>query len=139
MNLHKIVRGSINAVHPDETVQILRSLGSKPDEDGRPVTHYLRLVDVPAQIQSESDAALFHANMAGQNTIVRKIYLFSPKDPKRQPASIFRPLSRSGDYIVQKDGTVWLVNAVVENFADVHWVCVRATLQVKPPEGVDWL
>ena len=34
LNLHKVVRGAINAVHPDEEVQILHSLGSTPDENG---------------------------------------------------------------------------------------------------------
>lgn len=139
LNLHGIVRGAINAVHPDVTVQVLRSVGSRPNEDGKPVPSFERLFGVRAQIQSENDAALFHANMAGQNTITRKIYLYTPKDYAKQPASIFRPLSRSGDYIVQEDGTVWLVNAVTENFAGVNWVSVRATLQVHPPEGVEWL
>ena len=109
------------------------------NEDGKPVPTFERLSDVRAQIQSENDAALFHADMAGANTITRKIYLYSPKGAALQPASLFRPLSRSGDYIVQEDGTVWMVNAVIENFAGVGWVSVRATLQVKPPEGVEWL
>lgn len=139
LNLHSFVRGAINSVHPDVRVQVARSVGSKPNEEGRPVPYFERLYDVRAQIQSENDAALFHAEMAGANTITRKIYLFSPKDFFRQPTSGFRPLSRSGDYIIQEDGTVWYVNAVVENFASVGWVSVRATLQVTPPEGVVWV
>ena len=139
LNLHGIVRGAITSVHPDVKVQVVRSCGSKPDEDGRPVSCYERIYDVRAQIQSENDAALFHADMAGANTITRKIYLFAPKDAARQPASVFRPLSRSGDYIVQEDGTVWMVNAVTENFAGVGWVSVRATLQVTAPKGIEWV
>nr|DAH44249.1 MAG TPA: head closure knob [Caudoviricetes sp.] len=139
LNLHGIVRGAITSVHPDVMVQLLRSKGSRPNEDGKPVPTFERLSGIRAQIQSENDAALFHADMAGANTITRKIYLFSPKSTALQPASPFRPLSRSGDYVVQKDGTVWMVNAVIENFADVGWVSVRATLQVKPPDGVEWL
>lgn len=139
LNLHGIVRGAITSVHPDVMVQLLRSKGSRPNEDGKPVPTFERLSGIRAQIQSENDAALFHADMAGANTITRKIYLFSPKSAALQPASPFRPLSRSGDYVVQEDGTVWMVNAVIENFAGVGWVSVRATLQVKPPEGVEWL
>lgn len=33
LNLHGIVRGAINALHPDVDVQIVRSLGSQPDEN----------------------------------------------------------------------------------------------------------
>ena len=138
LNLHHIVRGAINAVNPDVTVQILRSAGSKPDESGFAVPSFDRLYDVPTQIQSEGDAALFHADMAGANTVVRRIYLYTPKARDEQPAGIWRPLARSGDYIVQEDGTTWLVSAVIENFAGVHWLCVRATLQVNPPKGVEY-
>lgn len=138
LNLHQVVRGAINALHPDEEVQIVRSLGSQPDENGFAVTRYTRFTGVLAQIQSESDAALFHANMAGSNSIVRRIYLFTPKSEAEQPAGIFRPLTRSGDYIVQRSGLVWLVTAIIENFAGVNWICVRATMQIEPPEGVEW-
>lgn len=139
LNLHKVVRGSINAIHPDVRVQILRSEGSRPDENGFAVPTYVRLFGVTAQIQSESDNSLFHADMAGANTLTRRIWLFAPKGFEHQPASIFRPLARSGDYIVQEDGTVWLISAVVENFSGVGWVSVRATMQVNPPNGVEYL
>lgn len=94
---------------------------------------------VMAQVQSEGDAALFHADMAGANSIVRKFYLFAPKDFAKQTAGIFRPLSRAGDYILRKDGTVWAVDAVLENFSGVNWLSVRATLQLNPPQGIVWL
>lgn len=138
LNLHGIVRGAINSVHPDEEVQIVRSSGSVPDESGFAVPEFVHLTGIMAQIQSESDAALFHADMAGANSIVRRIYLFTPRDVSDQPAGIFRPLTRSGDYIVQRDGTVWLVTAIIENFAGVNWICVRATMQIEPPEGIVW-
>ena len=89
-------------------------------------------------MQSEGDAALFHADKAGANSIVRRFYLFTPKAFADQPAGIFRPLSRAGDYIIRKDGTVWAVDAVIDNFAGVNWLCVRATLQVQPPKGIEW-
>lgn len=138
LNLHHVVRGAINAVHPDEPVQLFRALGSEPDENGFAQPQYKRLKGIKAQVQSEGDAALFHADMAGQNSIVRRFYLYAPKDFKGQTADIFRPLSRSGDYILRQDGTVWAVDAVIENFSGVNWLCVRATLQLEPPEGVVW-
>lgn len=139
LNLHKVVRGAINAVHPDEEVQLLHSKGSIPDENGFAVPQYERIVGAKAQVQSEGDAALFHADMAGANSVVRRFYLFAPKDFANQTAGIFRPLARSGDYIIRTDGTVWAVDAVIENFSGVNWLSVRATLQLKPPKGVEWL
>lgn len=139
LNLHAVVRGSINAIHPDEEVQLLHSTGSVPDENGFAAPQYERTMGVMAQVQSEGDAALFHADMAGANSIVRKFYLFAPKDFVKQTAGIFRPLSRAGDYILRKDGTVWAVDAVLENFSGVNWLSVRATLQLSPPQGIVWL
>lgn len=139
LNLHRIVRSSINAVNADTDVQVLRSLGSLPDDEGRPVPRFERLTGVRAQVQSEKDASLFHADMVGANTITRRIYLYAPDDPAKAVGSGFRPLSKSGDYIVMRDGTVWMVNAVVENFSASGWVSVRAQLQVRPPEGIEWL
>ena len=100
LNLHAVVRGSINAIHPDEEVQLLHSTGSVPDENGFAAPQYERTMGVMAQVQSEGDAALFHADMAGANSIVRKFYLFAPKDFAKQTAGIFRPLSRAGDCMV---------------------------------------
>ena len=130
LNLHAVVRGSINAIHPDEEVQLLHSTGSVPDENGFAAPQYERTMGVMAQVQSEGDAA---------NSIVRKFYLFAPKDFAKQTAGIFRPLSRAGDYILRKDGTVWAVDAVLENFSGVNWLSVRATLQLSPPQGIVWL
>ncbi len=138
LNLHHIVRGAINAIHPDEEVQLMRSEGSKPDESGFAQPVYKRLIGIRAQVQSEGDAALFHADMAGKNSLVRRFYLYAPKSFKKQASGIFRPLSRAGDYIIRRDCTVWAVDAVIENFSGVHWVCVRATLQLERPQGVEW-
>lgn len=65
LNLHAVVRRSINAIHPDEEVQLLHSTGSVPDENGFAAPQYERTMGVMAQVQSEGDAALFHADMAG--------------------------------------------------------------------------
>lgn len=135
LNLHKVVRGAITAVHPDITVELLRSLGQEIDDSGFSRPQYAPLASVKAQVQSEGDVALFHSDHVGMNSVVRKIYLFAPSDMALQAASIVRPLSRTGDYIRMPDKTWWLVIAVVENFSGVNWVCVRAQLQVEPPTG----
>lgn len=136
-NLHQIVRGAISINHPDETVGIVRSTGQENDGSGFVTPQYAELEEVQAQVQSLSDAALYHANMAGQNEIVRRVYLYAPSNMSEQASGIFRPLSRNGDFLRRSDGTWWLVDAVLDNFSDVGWVCVRVVLQVLPPEGYE--
>lgn len=89
LNLHAVVRGSINAIHPDEEVQLLHSTGSVPDENGFAAPQYERTMGVMAQVQSEGDAALFHADMAGANSIVRKFYLFARRTLQNRPRASF--------------------------------------------------
>lgn len=135
LNLHQVVRGAITSVHPDIDVELLRSVGNDIDDSGFSLPQYAPIQRIRAQVQSEGDAALFHSDHVGMNSIIRKIYLFAPKEMALQAASIVRPLSRTGDYIRMPDGTWWLVIAVLENFSGVNWIGVRAQLQVEPPTG----
>lgn len=68
LNLHRIVRGAINAAHPDEEVQIMHSEGSVPDEQGFARPLFSRITGVMAQVQSEGDAALSTAAQANTNS-----------------------------------------------------------------------
>lgn len=137
LNLHHIVRGAINAVHPDELLELVRSVGQDVSDDGFVVPCYAALKEIHGQVQTESEATLHFADMVGQNEHTRKIYLYAPKNLCKQAASIFRPLCRNGDFIRRADGTWWLITAVTENFSGVGWVCVRAVLQVNPPEQIE--
>ena len=128
MNLHAVVRSVIPAVHPDEAVTWYRSTGQTASGYGLVERSYAAGVQLVAQVQSEGDAALYYANRAGENSIVRKFYLTA--DPANPPASLVRPESRSGDFIRRRDGRFWYVDAVLEDFsANASWVCVRASLQ----------
>lgn len=128
MNLHAIVRSVIPAVHPDEAVTWYRSTGQTAMDWGQVSRTYAEGVPLVAQVQSEGDAALFYANRAAENSIVRKFYLMA--DPATPPAGIVRIEARSGDFILRRDGTWWYVDAVTEDFsANAGWVSVRGVLQ----------
>ena len=128
MNLHTVVRSVIPAVHPDEAVTWYRSTGQQAVDWGQVSRSYAAGVQLVAQVQSEGDAALYYANRAGENSIIRKFYLMA--DANTPPASIVRPEARSGDFIRRRDGRFWYVDAVLEDFsANADWVCVRGVLQ----------
>ena len=128
MNLHAIVRSAIPIVHPDEAVTWYRSTGQTATDWGQVVRSYADGVQLVAQVQSEGDAALYYANRAGENSIVRKFYLMA--DPATAPASLVRPEARGGDFLRRRDGRFWYVDAVEEDFsANASWACVRGVLQ----------
>lgn len=133
INLHNVVRSTITAVHPDEAVTLYRSIGMT-NVKGEIKATYAAGVFIKAQIQSVSDDALYHVNRAGQNDTTRKAYLFAENSTADKPASIVRPISRTGDIVRRADGTYWLVEAMLEDFSHANWVCVRIILQVKAPE-----
>ena len=128
MNLHAVVRSVIPAVHPDEPVTWYRSTGQVESNWGLVTRSYASGVQLVAQAQSEGDAALYYANRAGENSIIRKFYLMA--SPDTPPASIVRPEARSGDFLRRRDGSWWYVDAVTEDWsANAGWVCVRGVLQ----------
>lgn len=133
MNLHAIVRGAIQAVKPDTVLTLYRSLpGASVDARGLPVKLYAPGVHLRGNVQSEGDAALNFSEHAGQNTVVRRIYLYSDADPALRPWASWRPLSRAGDIIADEHGQQWHVDAVIEDFSADGWVSLRATLQNAP-------
>ena len=105
-----------------------RSTGQAESGYGLVTRSYAAGVALVAQVQSEGDAALYYANRAGENSIVRKFYLMASE--ATPPASIVRPEARGGDFLRRRDGRFWYVDAVLEDFsANAGWVCVRGVLQ----------
>ncbi len=133
LNLHHIVRGAITCNYADEEFSLYRSAGQET-ERGIVRAWYRPPERVLGNFQSEGDAALDHADMAGKNTIIRRLYLYSPKSRKARPWSVYRPLARSGDYIETARGEFWMVLAVLEDFSDAGWECLRCQLQTTPVE-----
>lgn len=133
MNLHNIVRGAINANLADVTLTYYRSLGER-EVDYMMQNAYAAPVSVKGSFQSEGDAALDHANLAGQNSITRKLYLYSSDSVTERPWGIYRPLARTGDYFLDANGAYWLVVAVEEDFSAAGWECLRVQMQDNDPE-----
>lgn len=133
MNLHAIVRGAITRVHDDQPFSILRSLPTTV-VNGVRVSQYEKIDGFAGNFQSEGDAALSYSNNAAQNTIVRRLYLYATDDRANRPWTIYRPLARSGDYIVNAKSEYWKVEAVVEDFSDDGWELLRVTFQQTEPK-----
>lgn len=130
VNLHRVVRGAITAIHSDETVQWY-GFSSQINLDGAITPLYFPPKSVKAQIQSESDDALYHSNNVGENEIMRRFYLYANGVVSR-PAGIIRPLGRAGDLLYRPvDATWWLITATIDDFSASGWACVRAVQQVE--------
>ena len=134
MNLHNIVRGAIQSNLPDEEFTLYRSIGQVNNDEGIMTASYSQGETIKGNFQSDSDAALHFSNMSAQNTIIRKLYVYATEDRETRPWSLYRPLSRTGDYIQDKRGDYWLVLAVTEDYSNVGWECLRVQLQQVRPE-----
>lgn len=139
LNLHAVVRGAINSLHPDISVMLYQSSGQTVGTGGQVQSIYAPGVIVQAQAQSEGPTTLFHADKVGQEEVNRKFYLFSSPEIEARIAGIVRPLTRGGDMFQVLDtetwlaGTWWLVDGVIEDFTRSGWCSVRAVMQVNAP------
>lgn len=133
MNLHDIVRGAINVNLEDQPFVLLRSLGSSV-VNGVRVSKYRKVEGLKGNFQSEGDAALNFSNNAAQNTIIRRLYLYADSDRSTRAWTIYRPLARAGDYVLNDKGEYWQVSAVIEDFSDAGWECLRVTFQQTDPK-----
>lgn len=132
LNLHAIVRPAISMNKADAPFTVFRSVGQK-NVRGVLTAIYERYNGYTGQFQSEGDSALYHAELGTQSTIIRKLYLYAPDNLKDRVWSVYRTQSRSGDFIRDQKGQYWSVTAVLEDFSECGWECVRVTLQqVKP-------
>lgn len=133
LNLHDIVRDAINYNNEDKPFTLYRSEGRQMHEGLTKVMHR-EIKGLKGQFQSEGDAALNFADMAGQNTQTRKLYLYASDDRQTRPWTIDRQLARTGDYLKDWQGHFWQVSAVVEDFSACGWEQLRITLQTQNPK-----
>ena len=133
LNLHDIVRPVIGANYPDQELTYYRSLGQTVNDEGVAVSSYAAGVPIMGNFQSEGDAALNYAGLVAENSIIRKLYVYASEDRTERPWGLYRLDVRNGDYIQDKRGDYWLVMAVLEDFSDVGWECLRVQLQQMPP------
>lgn len=138
MNLHHIVRGIIQTVHKDEPCYLIQAIGQS-NVKGIVTPVYKKPFKILAQIQpagSETLQMLEAFNVGGESM---QAFLYS--DPTLPVASVNRlPLTRGGDIVKRKDGTFWLVTAVLSDWTEEGWACVAITRQTSPPNfsNSDW-
>ena len=139
-NLHAMVRGMIQAVNPDQTVTLYRSLSMaddyRTDDEGRPVQGFETVAGVSANIQSESPTALYFADHLPRESVTRKAYLYANEDWLNKPFTGLRAFARGGDFVQMEDGTLWFIDSVMEDFSHVGWVSVRLVLQIEVPQAL---
>ena len=138
MNLHRLVRPAVTMLHPDEMVRLYQSAGSR-NVRGVLVPVYLAPVSLMAQVQGESDDQLFHANHAGQNSIIRRVYLLTNEI---KASGMLRTKAKGGDMIFREsDHSWWKVVAVINDFNEAAhadgWLALKVSLQIEPPKEID--
>jgi len=100
LNLHSLVRGAINSVHPEVKATLYRAAGQVNGPGGEIKPIYAPGEAITVQVQSEGPSVLAQVDRVGQEEVSRKFYLFSEPGPSRRVAGIVRPLSRGGDMIL---------------------------------------
>lgn len=136
MNLHNIVRSTINAVNADENVYLIQALGQE-NVKGRLIPKYAAAEAVKAQIQTLSPDELQALNDTLRTAHLRNFYLYSDTYAGHKPQGQMRITGKPEDFIFRvSDGTFWKIYTVSEDFAPAGWVCVGAALQQQVPDEV---
>lgn len=129
MNLHKLVRGVIPLVNPDQEVVILRSAGYTVDDTGRQTPRYAEPVTVRAQVQPVPETVLQHVEGYNQSSIYRNMYLMGDW------TGLSRATGQGGD-LVYWDGFAWLVDQVPEAWdPTAGWTLIRVVRQGLQPRA----
>lgn len=128
INLHAVVRGIIETLHPDENLLLYQNMGQTIGADGVVRNSYLPPRSVRGQVQNLTSEQLEHSERISTNTDQRRIYLFAP-DTYPTPAPMERYEARTGDMVQRENGEWLLVTCMADDFRRVGWVCLCATLQ----------
>ena len=138
LNLHRIVRSVITAVHPDEDCTLYQSAGQK-NVLGVVTTVYNPPQAIKANWQPLDSQTLQHLERIGDTKASEQVFLYSNTD---MPVSGVQrvPVTRTGDIIKRWDRTYWLVTSVIEDWSARGWANVGVTEQVTPPDfsASDW-
>ena len=138
INLHNIVRGAVNALHPDEAVLLLQS-GGVENVRGAIAPKFIQACLVCAQVQSLNPDELRSLENTARSRVTRKAWLHSPAPGGLAPSPLFRPLARAGDLLRRADATWWLVGSLIEDFSRSGWVCVGLAAQTEIPPAAQSL
>lgn len=126
MNLHNIVGNAISVLSPWIRASIQVSTGSSTDAAGKQAPAYRPPRDIQVKVQSltaDDLKQLDGLNIQGEK---RALYLTGNLE------GVLRPDHKGGDLVTLPDGTLWLVNLVLEDWHMTSgWVKVAVTRQRK--------
>lgn len=132
VNLHAVVRGAIESIHPDEECTLYQAIGQK-NIRGVVMPVYKEPQTIRANIQPLDTDALTHLDGTDDTSASEQAFLYS--DDSFPVAGIRRfPTIRSGDFIKRADGTWYLVTSVIEDWSANGWANVGIKGQVTPPD-----
>ncbi len=133
MNLHQVVRGTIQSVTRDQDLTLFVATGKFiRTDDLETIPEVLAGVPIRGQIQSISPDKIIQTEKTTQGAVVRRCYLFCGDDPASRPWTLWRPLGRAGDYLTDENGAQWYVDAVLEDFTIEGWTSLQIILQQTP-------
>ena len=135
LNLHQIVRGAVTFNNADQTFTLYRSNGTFTRNAATMMNapNVVPVEGVQGQIQSLSADAIVQTERITFNETVRRLYLYATKSPNDRPWAQWRPLARTGDYVLDANGNYWFVDAVLEDFSESGWVSLQVILQTTTP------
>jgi hypothetical protein len=121
MNLHGLVAHVIGAVNPMQMVCIRRSTGSTTNPDGSRTPTYSAPEWTQAQVQMLSQNDLLRVDGINLQGNRRKVYFTGSM------AGVVRASRQGGDLMTFADGSVWLLETVLEQWPE--WVAVSVIQQ----------
>ena len=122
MNLHAVASNVISVVNPMETLQYQRSLGSTTGADGVRVPTYAAPIALVAQVQETTQDDLRKANaLLVQGEKVKAWFT-------GDASGVVRMSQRGGDLFTRADGSLWLVQSVIETWPE--WCSVLLVRQM---------
>lgn len=121
MNLQGITAGAVGAVNPNIRILHWRSQGSVIEASGERTPIYARPKGVWAQWQEVTQDDLRRADALNLQGVKAKLFFTG------EAAGAVRPDDKGGDLFTKADGTVWLVQSVLQGFDG--WVSLLVVRQ----------
>lgn len=139
MNLHSIVRGAIETVHPDEECVLYQANGQK-NTLGKITPIYHVPINVKVNLQPLDKDTLRHLERVGDTKASEQAFLYSSDEIPIYGTQRL-PQVRGGDFIYRpSNNTYWLITSVIEDWSVRGWANVGIVQQITPPDfsASDW-
>lgn len=133
MNLHRVVRGPIQAVTHDQDLTLFLATGKfSRTADLETIPEVMPGVAIRGQIQSIAPDKVIQSERTTQGAVIRRCFIYCYGSPSSRPWTLWRPLGRAGDYLTDEAGAQWYVDAVLEDFSSEGWASLQVILQQSP-------